>query len=233
MDKPNPIVTHIGLGDCIVQTGLAVALLERYERIAFPCYEPYLASVSSFFVNHPRISVYTLPHRPGWNWGSPPDRVWDETMERLGLDTTNQIRLGNYSGRGTGWDFTQSFYEHAQVPYEARWDKCPIREAAKGFADHGCGAKVFIHDDPQRGFNIRRNGILDACVAGRETIGSSMLTYAETIESADEVHVIDSSFFWLVNALNPKGKLYLHCYARWPRPNYFRYQSRQEWEYLF
>ncbi|SRR5258708_2908861 len=233
-DKAAPIVTHIGLGDCIVQTGLAVSLLSRYDRIAFPCYEPYYASVSSFFVNVPRISIYTLPHRPGWDWGSPPDRIWDEEMERNGLDTNNQIRLGNYSGRGTGWDFTQSFYEHANVPYSDRWDKCPIGEAVKcSWNGDASTYEAFAHDDPDRGYRISR---LDGGVvlwAHKSFIEESILSYAHAIETVGEIHVIDSAFFWLVNALEPKGKLYLHCYARWPRSPQFRYQSRQEWQYLF
>jgi len=213
-----------------------VAIAERRGRISVPCYEQYEASVRSFFVNYPDISVYTLPHRIGWDWGSPPDRVYDEAIVSNGFSLENQIRLGVYAGQGIVWDFTKSFYEHAGLDYSARWDKSPIREAAKSLEQFEWAPgipKVFVHDDPVRGFRIYKSISPEHSNPRPIQNPSSILHYAKIIEEADEIHVIDSAFFWLVNALKPRGKLYLHCYARWPRPRSFRYDSKQDWNYVF
>lgn len=237
MDKPRPIVTHLGLGDEIVQSGLFVALSERYGPIAVPCYEQYETSVRSFYVNHPLISFYTLPHRAGWNWGSPPDYIYEGRMRDAGFDLKSQIRLGVYAGKGIDWDFTRSFYQHAGINYSERWEKSPIAGAASklGYDTRARYLYVFIHDDPSRGFHVRKlaNANLWYTVVSPTITERSILEYAADLEFADEIHVIDSAFFWLANALNPKGKLYLHCYARWARPRAFKYSSRQEWEYLW
>jgi hypothetical protein len=44
--------------------------------------------------------------------------------------------------------------------------------------------------------------------------------------------VIDSAFFWLADALPVTGRLYLHRYARWQRPQDFRYETFRHWNYV-
>src|SRR6266446_6075010 len=235
-----PLVTHLGAGDGILQTGLAVGLLERYEEIAFPCYPQYEATFKSIFVNHPRVSVYTVPRIQGEDWGSPRDSTYNDAIASVGMAGRPQIRAGVYAGRGIGWDFSKSFYEHVDLPYEYRWSKCPIKDAVKNpelllrytSMWHG-GNKVFIHDDSSRGFNIFKN--VDRKYAyspSRDDVSFSILEYATLIEMADEVHCIDSAFFHLVDSLEPAGRLYLHRYARWPRPREFRYENRFNWIYI-
>jgi hypothetical protein len=118
-----PLITHLGLGDNIVHTGLACALAELYGGLAFPCYQQYETSVKSFFTDHPQIKVYTLPHRADWSWGSPPDEVYDEQITKNKMNPKDAIRAGVYAGCGLDTDFTQSFYHNAGVPYDCRWSK--------------------------------------------------------------------------------------------------------------
>src|SRR6266446_6058576 len=235
-----PLVTHLGAGDGILQTGLAVGLLERYEEIAFPCYPQYEATFRSIFVNHPRVSVYTVPRIQGEDWGSPRDSTYNDAIASVGMAGRPQIRAGVYAGRGIGWDFSKSFYEHVDLPYEYRWSKCPIQNAAKVYDLwdvvnwEGKRRNIFLHDDSSRGFNIFK--IIDRSEnvfsPSRDWINGSMLRYAKLINTADEIHCIDSAFFHLVDSLDPIGRLYLHRYARWPRPREFRYENRFNWIYI-
>jgi hypothetical protein len=231
------IVTHLGLGDGIIQSGLAIALLERYSALAFPSYPRYAASLRSIFVNEPRISVYTVPQIPGEDYGGPRDATYEAAIRVAGLDVTRQIRLGNYSGRGTGWDFSKSFYAQANVDYRNRWDKCPIRDAWPKVSQvqikDGGAKRIFLHDDRARGFTINRARVGPGFVyAPPPDIDSSILKYASYIIAADEVHVIDSAFFWLADSLPLRGRPYLHKYPRWPRPHGFRYDMHHNWNYL-
>jgi hypothetical protein len=231
-------MTHIGHGDAIVQTGLARELVKMHGPIAFPSYEQYETSTKSFFVNDPDISVYTLPHQEDWDWGSPPEWAWAEAIKKSGMDQNTAIRAGVFAGIGIDWDFTQSFYKHVNVPYNARWDSCPLPEAKEKTeqipAVFPGNRKIFLHDDPFRGFLINRLVNRQECfLPSFDTWNQSILRYIDLIMAAEEIHVIDSAFFHLVNCFNPSAKLFLHCYCRWPRPVSFRYLSRLSWRYIF
>jgi len=242
MNAPRrPLITHLGLGDGILQTGAAVLLAERYGEIAFPCYERYSVSTRSFFADHPSISVYTLPHEEGFDWGSPPEWVWARRIKEEGMDGAAPLRSGVYAGIGIDQDFSQSFYKHLNVPYEARWERCPLGEAWKRVdqlrlaawpgGEHG--RKIFLHDDPARGYVIYK--LINRQEAFQPEFtdwNQSILRYVSLILEADEIHVIDSAFFHLVNTFAPRAKLYLHQYPRWPRPIGFRYLSRLNWKYV-
>jgi hypothetical protein len=234
-----PLITHLGLGDGILQTGAAVVLAERYGKIAFPCYERYRESIRSFFVNHPNISLYTLPHEEAYEWGSPPDWVWTQQIKKFEMEGAPQLRAGNYAGLGIDQDFSQSFYQHLNVPYEARWDRCPLTEAWKRVDQLSSdrwparGRKIFLHDDPARDYVIRK--LVDRTQTFQPNFADwnqSILRYVGLILEADEIHVIDSAFFHLVNTFNPPGQLFLHQYPRWPRPIGFRYPTRLKWRYV-
>lgn len=238
MNSTKPLITHVGLGDNIVQTGLAVALAEHYGAIGFPCYQQYETSVKSFFIDEPRVKVYTLPYRRQDEWGSPPDDVFDARIRQCKMDPAQAIRAGLYAGQGFGWDFTQSFYDHAGIPYDRRWSKCPIDAAVSRVeqlpAVFPASRKIFLHDDPTRGFIIRwRVNRNLAFVPNFSDPKQSILRYVGLIRAAHEIHVIDSAFFHLINSLPAVGaQLFLHQYCRWPRPRSFRYQSKLNWNYV-
>jgi hypothetical protein len=234
-----PIITHIGCGDGILQSGLAVALLDKYEEVAFPCYPQYEATFKSIFANYPRISVYTVPRLPFEDWGSPRDPTYEEALVVAGLSGIPQIRLGVYAGRGIDWDFSKSFYQHAQIDYRVRWTHCPIRKAAELVPQDKWrdlpGKKIFLHEDAARGYPIIRLDRWGKNIYSppRECVNESILRYAEVINTADEVHVFDSAMLHLVDSLDPVGELFLHGYVRWNgRSMHFRFSHRYHWNYI-
>jgi hypothetical protein len=234
------LVTHLGVGDGIIQSGLAIALLQRYEAIAFPSYTRYQETFKTIFANEPRIFVYPVPRIMSEDYGSPRDETYLTAIAQAGLSDKYQIRLGVYSGRGIGWDFTQSFYQHANVDYSMRWRCCPIKDAWQSVKQIAIDessitglSKIFLHDDKSRGFHIHRGRIGHGFVLSpTQDVDSSILKYATYMMQADEVHVIDSSFFWLADSLPVQGRLYLHRYARWQRPREFRYETFRNWNYV-
>ena len=238
--RRRPHITHIGHGDAVLQAGLDVVLSERYGEIAVPSYDRYSVSTRSFFVNVPLISVFTLPHQEGFDWGSPPEWVWDRRIREEGMDPGTALRSGVYSGTGIDQDFSRSFYKHLDVPYEARWDKSPLMEAWKSVEQIHPGEaykpgrkKIFLHDDPARGFVIRKLvSRAEAFIPDFSNWEQSILRYIALLLDADEIHVIDSVFFHLANTFALTAKLFLHQYPRWPRPIGFRYPSRLNWKYV-
>jgi len=89
----------------------------------------------------------------------------------------------------------------------------------------------FLHDDRERGINIRlfTNPVRFQRVFNEK---GSMLQYAQAIENAPEIHVIDSSFYHLTECLNPTGKLFLHRYARFYCPGFHDIPARHKWEII-
>jgi hypothetical protein len=244
MNMRRPFITHIGLGDSIVQAPLAIAISERDGPVAFPAYKTYMASVESFFVHHPLVTVYQIPDyqkRPDWPWGGAPEKVFAASIAAAGMNGATPIRAGIYKGRLME-DFSKTFYRDTNVPYSVRFEKCPIKEAAKlvkqvepVFPNE---RKIFLHDDPSRNFRIKRlipTGEMTFRPNPHES-HLSCLRYADVIRAAKEIHVIDSGFFWLVNALlvgEPiTAQLFFHCYPRWPHHKGFRYETRLPWQYL-
>jgi hypothetical protein len=232
------IVTHLGAGDGIGQSGLVIALLERYEQLAWPAYPQYVETFRSIFARQPRVSIYPVPRINSEEWGSPRDATFNRAIESAGLSQERQIRLGIYSGHGIGLDFMKSFYAHAGVEYSARrlspipevWPLVPQIQVRERFLN---GRRIFLHDDPARGFVIRRTQISKGFVLSPAAqMNQSILRYAAYLIAADEINCIDSGFFWLADSLPVRGKLFLHKYPRWQRPWDFRYETLHDWEYL-
>ena len=234
------ILTHIGVGDGIIQTGLAVALLERYSEIAFPSYPQNLETFRSIFIDCPRISVYPVPRIAGEDWGSPRDATFSQAILSAGLSLQQTIRLGIYAGRGISWNFAHDFFNHAGIPYEAKWRSCPIPHVWKKVPQIEVTEqplngqrRIFVHDDLARGFMIQPRQVSKGFVLSPSNqTTQSILRYAGYMIGAEEIHVIDSAFFWLADALPVQGRLYLHRYSRWQRPHEFRYETFRHWNYI-
>jgi hypothetical protein len=233
------IITHLGLGDGIIQSGLAVALLERYESVAFPAYAEYVPSLRSIFAYHPRIEVYPVPRLKFEDYGSPREWTYEKAISAAGLGEFEKLKLGVYSGRGIGWDFSKSFYEHAGVPYSMRWKASPIAKAWQNIEQiepelgTNGALKVFLHDDLSRGFRIQHHILrgIQPFKPERDH-DQSILRYAKYLIEADQIHCIDSAFFWLADSLPTQGQLFLHRYPRWQRPRDFRYETYRHWNYI-
>jgi hypothetical protein len=138
--------------------------------------------------------------------------------------------IGEYAGEAYH-DFIKAFYLRSGVDYAKRWDSDPIPDildSVPQIAWPPVGKRVFVHDDPARGFRITR---LDRRGTFFPPFTGNALEYAQILISAEEIHVIDSVFFCLANQLPVQGQLFYHWYARPDRRN-FRYELRKEWSYL-
>jgi hypothetical protein len=93
------------------------------------------------------------------------------------------------------------------APVQERWDACPIQRNASIIKHLPVPAHpyAFVRDSPAH--LISRPIDLPKV---RPDSGHSelLLAYRDLIEQADEIHVIDSACFDLVESLHPKGKLF-------------------------
>src|SRR6476660_3133119 len=145
------LISHVALGDSIVLTGAAVELAKIHGQLRVPAYKQYMESVQSFYVNHPEVTVYEVDNPPGSTWGAPPVECFKVVGEAL--------KCGVYGEHinSTELSLPELFYKQLGVDYTHRWDSCPLQKAWQKTGPQisiGKTPDVFIHDDPERGFNI-------------------------------------------------------------------------------
>jgi len=163
----------------------------------------------------------------------------------------NQIKiLGfQYLDRTSGVPLEWQFYQLAGVPIEKKWSSFFIKrdldkEQALFEKIAPRGDYAFVHDDVPRKYTINKDLIGKDCeiFTPRREFADNIIDLCTVIENAKEIHVIDSSFMFLIDCLpyhNPNQKLYIHRYARdnneWQLPIlkkdwYIFIQPHNKWE---
>ncbi len=178
-----------------------------------PCYKKYEVFVKSLFYACPAISFYVLPHEAHWAWGAPPEEAYDRAQADNFLNKDQEIRLGSYFSESS----TEKTYLQAGIELCKRWESDPTAEASEHVFPQVKWPnenRIFVHDDPTRDRVITKD--VDRNTAFYPAWVPNILQYAHILKTADEIHVIDSSFRWLAMALKLKAhRLCLHHYA-WP-----------------
>ena len=116
--------------------------------------------------------------------------------------------------------FDEIFYIQIGISFDARWDKFHIQrddEEENRIFEQLYPKKpyVFVHDDPERGYGITKNIPSNYSIVRPIKELTNLFGYLKLIENAEEVHLIDSSFMFLIDSLPNVGKnLYIHRYVR-------------------
>lgn len=187
------IQTHYGLGDMIVMAPY-IAMMSEMSEITIPCYDRNLDSVKSFFINHPDVKIVSNETEIDWD-----------------------IKLGWYNEAiqpEKGESFIDWFYRQLELKRSEVLKFCPLLEASKRIGQYITPYEdfVFVHDDASRFFEITR--LETSLPIIRPFKEGSILRYANLLLKAKEIHVIDSAFLHLCEALPTTGKLVYHRYAR-------------------
>src|SRR5215469_14228800 len=144
--KELSLISHLGLGDLILLSGLAVHFSEQYDKVYVRCRNKDYNSVYSFFLLTPKVLVVPL-----YVESTTPDNVVCHVPDV-------SLSLGFYSSipMDPSISFAENFYRQAGVDYSVRWDKCPIQEVVNRFYDIQAETPRFdfVHDDTARGFKI-------------------------------------------------------------------------------
>ncbi len=141
----------------------------------------------------------------------------------LGYDEVKIIGF-EYLDRTSNEQLEKQFYKIADVALTKKWDSFFVeRDFEKELALFERVAPknnyVFLHEDAPRNYRIERQ-LIDKKYKIFEpapNFTENVFDYCTIIERADEIHVIDSSFMFLIDCLdytNPKQKLFVHRYAR-------------------
>lgn len=197
--KPLFILGHLGLGDTIICNGMVRELAK--EREIFWAVKPHnFVSVRDMFEDLPKV----------WCWQVRDDMEARADTCRFEDSGVGVLRLGVHSGQPLARQWDKQMYKQAGVPFDKRWSGfvAPRQHEARITAD--C---PFVHEDPKRGFKLRPN--LRPKQFHMPALSRSIWDHLGWLESAPEIHVIDSAFLCLADSVPTVAtRLVFHKYAR-------------------
>ncbi len=207
---------HLGLGDHIMCHGIVREYCKKYDRVAIFSYPHNYSSVSFMFRDIPNLTILQgdIEFARACIAKNTLDRKYDE-VKILGFENLN---------RTDGVPLEKQFYDLAGLPITKKWESFYVQrdfKKEKELSDRVAlkGDYAFVHEDAGRKYLIKRKYIGKECAVflPSAVLTDNIFDYCTIIEKAKEIHVIDSSFMFLIDCLayeNPKQKLYVHRYSR-------------------
>lgn len=212
---------HLGLGDHIMCHGIVREYCKKYNRVGIFSKSHNYPSVSFMYRDLSNLTIIKGDD------GYAKKFIFLNRL-KFGRYRYDSIKIigHEYLDRASNIPLEQQFYQFAGVDFAKKWENFFVkRDTAREealfkrvplskFKDY-----AFIHEDRDRGFKINRAYINEnyAVFAPDKKLTDNIFDYCAIIEKAKEIHVIDSSFMFLVDCLpyeNPVQKLYIHRYAR-------------------
>lgn len=208
---------HNKLGDTLICNGLVREYCKKYSRVGIFCIPRYFASVSFMFRDVQNLQIEMVKdHRRKqyFRWLN---------IFRFGNSHYDEIRTIQNDPE-TGIIAERQLYALAGIPHEKKWGSFFVERdfpREESFLARVAGATpcVFMHDD-----SIYKSAIDPAKITSPHAVvhadpklTDNIFDYCTLIEQADEIHVVDSVFMFLVDLLpysNPRQKLFVHRYAR-------------------
>jgi len=145
---------------------------------------------------------------------------------RFGKNRYDTVKVIGAYDQESGLLFERQIYAAAGVPLEKKWsnfsiDRDRAREAELMERTRLSQPYAFVHDDGRYPIDSVRLPSALRLLRPDKKLTDNMFDYCGIIEQADEIHVIDSSFMFLVDCLpyaNPDQRLFVHRYARLNTP---------------
>ena len=214
----------VGLGDHLRFHGIVREYCKKYGRVAIFSIPSTYQSVSFMYRDINNLTIIKGAYYKG-------DYAFAKKFIFL-----NKFKFGKYKydivkilenkhlDKHSGVTFEEQLYRLANVDFEKKWDSFFVErnfkkekelyEKAASKEDY-----VFLHEDDSRNFVINRKKINRnlKIFTPNDKLTENLFDYCTIIEKAKEIHVIDSSFMFLIDCLkyeNSNQKLFIHRYAR-------------------
>ncbi|HVT75248.1 MAG TPA: hypothetical protein VHD69_02450 [Candidatus Paceibacterota bacterium] len=212
------IVLHnFGLGDHFMCHGIVRDYAARYAKVGLFCLPHNYASTAFMYRDLPNVAILKGDEKVARAYiaeNAGPGREYGESMI-IGFDRLD---------KNSGVHLQKQFYTMAGVGLDKTWSAFHVerdRAVERAFSEKNAPKKpyAFLHEDTSRGYAIKRhlvNRDLEVFVPDPSK-AATVFDYTEIIEKAAEIHVIDSSFMFMIDCLpyrNPDQKLFVHRYAR-------------------
>ena len=238
---------HLGLGDFISCNGLIRTLLkkvEKNENLYLFTPSQYKEMISFMYRDEPKIKIVSLMINEKKIKGRTIKKkainkliAEGEAVEKFLQSISDQnyefIKIGFDSYWPTSnlnpdkqmpWTADMIFYKQMKIPYKLRYSKCYwqrdkiseekifntlIKDKSKPYA--------FIHDEPERGFIIKKEHIASNLQIIRNNTKENIFNFGLILERATEIHVMESSIRCMLETLDTsKAKHYLYRFTNGP-----------------
>ena len=226
---------HFGLGDHIVCNGMVREYCKKYKKVAIFSLPKNYASVSFMYRDLSNIQILQGDEEFAKNF------LLSNTFNsnnKYGYVKTIGFQ---YLNENSNLTFEKQFYKIAEIDFVKKWESFYVKRNFEKenifYKKYAPSEKyIFYHDDIKRNYQIETKKISKKykIFTPNENLTENIFDYCTIIENAEEIHVIDSSFMFLIDCLkydNPLQKLYIHRYARenkkWKLPT-----LRKKWNVL-
>ncbi|MEI6346114.1 MAG: hypothetical protein WCO79_02685 [bacterium] len=212
------IYHHLGLGDHIMCHGIVREYCKRYDRVTIFAKAHNYSSVAFMYRDLQNLTVIK-----GDDAQARVRIFLNNCFGNLKYNKVLTVGFDNLDAT-SGIQIEQQFYAIAEVPLEKKWESFLVKRDLD--REHSLirqiapiGDFVFLHEDPSRNFVIKRTyvGKDYYVITPNKQLTDNIFDYCRTIEKAKEIHVIDSSFMFLIDCLpykNPEQKRFVHRYSR-------------------
>lgn len=215
------IYTHLGLGDMFLMNGAVRFLRERYEEVYVVSKPIYKDTVKSMYEDDPSIRIVVA--------NDADLHPWVQTSQRLRETGFDVYGCGGFSMKPLKaiYDFPNSFYDDMDMPRSVRRTHFRVPRTDAGKALHesfegrpyvvvhqeasthtlpiverlrATGETRLIVDLNRNQVDLAQDPIGHALVA--KAIFRPFVDYAQLLEGAEEIHLIDSSVFCFTISLD-------------------------------
>jgi hypothetical protein len=206
---------HLLLGDQLICNGLTREYCKKYDKVAMFCLPRYYEAIAFMYRDVPNLTIMQ---------GDDVDAITFIFLNKFTHKYDEAKIIGTpyldpYHNVKDLCTCEEEFYRLAGVEPAKKWTSFHLERDAAREEDlfrrvTPKGDYAFIHDDGR--FRIDRAKVGDIeVVTPVMGLTSNVFDYCLLIEKAKEVHVIDSSFMYIVDLLPDFGqKLFIHRYAR-------------------
>ncbi len=209
------LLHHLGLGDHFMCHGIVREYAGRYSRVTIFSYPHNYPTVAFMFRDLANVDIRQVK-----DVEEARAHLRDHRAE---YDETKVLGFENLD-RTTGTALEKQFYDQAGVPLRRKWEGFRVerdhaREQTLFEKLAPPESYAFVHEDAGRKYIIKRRLIGNRLpqFEPRPELTDNVFDYCTLIERATEIHVIDSSFMFLIDCMqydHPEQKLVVHRYAR-------------------
>ncbi len=207
---------HQGLGDHIICSGIVREYCKKYDRVGIFCLSRNYPSISFLYRDLANLRIHRVE--------SYAEKYRFRLLNafRFGKNHYDTVHVIGAYDQESGILFERQIYKLAGFDIKKKWENFFVKRDAEREQNLGkkaglSGPYAFVHDDGRYPLDSARIASPLPLFRPDPKLTESMFDYCGIIERADEIHVIDSSFMFLVDCLpytNQNQKLFVHRYAR-------------------